>query len=243
MGNNVLATTNSGGGAGNIDRAAAIRWNRSHPLGESGDLALRGRTAAAGNGPNAMVRTENTLAKAPAGERHRTDSESADNSQVKVESAATPASEAEALDSSAHVAQGRAATELARQVTKDEIASAKIQSSPAAALAAGADSKTKSDTMSAAAPPVAQPSLAGSLGMTQQFSQQASVQSFRNNSQVSGAANVLNTFQVQQQGSEMRVIDADGSTYTGKMEQLANNAELERHRATRRREADAKLRC
>ena len=90
--------------------------------------------------------------------------------------------------------------------------------------------------MAAAAPPVAQPSSAGSLGTKQQFSQQSALQSFRNNAQVSRAANVLNTFQVQQQGSEIRVLDADGSTYTGKIEQLAKNAELD-SRITARRDA------
>jgi hypothetical protein len=57
----------------------------------------------------------------------------------------------------------------------------------------------------------------------------------------------LNTFQVQQEGSEIRVLDADGSTYTGKIEQLANNAELDsritaRHsvaKQTRRHDAQA----
>ena len=214
----------------------AIWWNRSHPLGESGDLALRDRTAAAGNGPNAAVPAENTLAKAPAVSATEPTVNLADNSQIKVEPAATPASEAEALASSTRVAQGRAATELPSQVTKDEIASAKIQSAPAAAPAAGADSKAKSDTMAAAAPPVAQPSSAGSLGTKQQFSQQSAIQSFRNNAQVSRAANVLNTFQVQQEGSEIRVLDADGSTYTGKIEQLAKNAELD-SRITARRDA------
>ena len=72
--------------------------------------------------------------------------------------------------------------------------------------------------------------------MTQQFSQQSSVQSFRNKAQVSQSANVLNTFQVQQQGDEIRVLDADGSTYTGKIEQLAKNAELD-SRITARRNA------
>ena len=214
----------------------AIWWNRSHPLAESGDLALRDRTAGAADGLNPAVRAEDTLAKAPAVSATEPTVNLADNSQIKVEPAATPASEAEALASSTHVAQGRAATELPSQVTKDEIASAKIQSAPAAAPAAGADSKAKSDTMAAAAPPVAQPSSAGSLGMTQQFSQQSGVQSFRNNAQVSRAANVLNTFQVQQEGSEIRVLDADGSTYTGKIEQLAKSAELD-SRITARRDA------
>ena len=212
----------------------AIWWNRTHPL--AGDLALRDRTAAANNGPNAAVRAGNTLAKAPAVSATEPTVNLADNGQIKVEPASTPASEAEALASSTRVAQGRAATELSRQVTKDEIASAKIQSAPAAAISAGADSKTKSDTIAAAAPPVAQPSSAGSIGMTQQFSQQSGIQSFRNNAQVRRSANVLNTFQVEQQGSEIRVLDADGSTYTGKIEQLANNKELD-SRMTLRRDA------
>ena len=158
----------------------------------------------------------------------------AENNQIKVEPASTPTSQAEALASSARVAQGRAAIESPSQVAKDEIASAKIQSALAAAPAAGADLKAKSDTMAAAAPPVAQPSSAGSLGTKQQFSQQSVVQSFRNNAQVSGAANVLNTFQVQQQGNEIQVLDADGSMYTGKIEQLAKNAELDSRIPARR---------
>jgi hypothetical protein len=164
----------------------------------------------------------------------------ADNNQIKVEHAATPSSEAGALASSTRVLQGHAATEFPNQVTKGfvdkEIAAAKIQAAPAAAPAAVPDTKAESDRMAAAAPPVAQPSSAGSLGNKQQFSQQSAVQSFRNNAQVSRAANVLNTFQVQQQGSESRVVDADGSTYTGKIEQLAKSAELD-SRVTARRDA------
>jgi hypothetical protein len=51
----------------------------------------------------------------------------------------------------------------------------------------------------------------------------------------------LNTFQVQQQGSEIRVLDADGSTYTGKIEQLAKSAELD-SRITARRKAAKRTR-
>ena len=214
----------------------AIWWNRTHPLAKSGDLALRERTAGAADGLNPVAASEDTLAKAPAVSATEPIVNLADNSQIKVEPAATPASEAEALASSTRVAQGRAATELPSQVTKDEIAAAKIQAAPVAAPAAGADSKAKSETMAAAAPPVAQPSSVGSLGTEQQFSQQSLVQSFRSNAQVSRAANVLNTFQVQQQGSEIRVLDADGSTYTGRIEQSAKSAELD-SRITARRDA------
>jgi len=213
----------------------AIWWNRSHPLTESGDVALREHTAGAADGLNPAVPAEDTVAKAALSATEPIVN-LADNSQIKVEPAATPASEAEALASSTRVAEGRAATDLPSQVTKDEIASAKIQSAPAAAPAAGVDSKAKSDTMAAAAPLVTQPSSAGSLGMTQQFSQQSGIQSFRNKAQVSRAANVLNTFQVQQEGIEIRVLDADGSTYMGKIEQLAKSTELD-SRITARRDA------
>jgi len=208
----------------------AIWWNRTHPLTESGDFAVRDRTAGAADGQNPAVAAEDTLAKAPAVSATEATVNLADNSQIKIEPAATPASEAEASKSSTRFAQGRAATEFPSKVSKGfdkEIAAAKIQAAPAAAPAAGGDSKAKSDTMAGVAPSVAQPSSADSLGTKQQFSQQSAVQSFRNNAQVSGAANVLNTFQVQQQGSEIRVLDADGSTYTGKIEQLANSAELD----------------
>jgi hypothetical protein len=229
----------------------AIWWNRTHPLAESGDLALRNRTAGAADGLSPTAAAEDTLAKAPAVSATEPTMNLADNNQIKIEPAATPASEAGALASSTRVLQGHAATDFPNQATKGftdkKIAAAKIQEAPAAAPAAGADSEAKSDTIAGVAPPVAQPSSAESLGTKQQFSQQSAVQSFRNNAQVSRSANVLNTFQVQQEGSEIRVLDADGSTYTGKIEQLANNAELDsriaaRHsvaKQTRRHDAQA----
>jgi hypothetical protein len=217
----------------------AIWWNRSHPLAESGHLALRDHTAGAADELNSAVPAEDALAKAPAVKAAEPTVNLADNRQIKIEPAATPAFAAEALKSSTRIAEGRGATEVPSEATKGfdkKIAAAKMQSAPAAAPVAGADSKAKSETMTAAAPPVAQPSSAGSVGAEQQFSQQSAVQSFRNNAQISRAANVLNAFQVQQQGSEIRVLDADGSTYTGKIEQLAKGAELD-SRITARRDA------
>jgi hypothetical protein len=216
----------------------AIWWNQSHPLSTPGNVAVRDRTAGAADGLNPAVPAEDTFAKAPAVSVSEPTVNLADNGQIKVEPAATPASETEGLASSTRAVEGRA--EFANQATKGftdkEIASAKIQAAPAAAPVAVPDAKAKSDTMAGVAPPVAQSSSGGSLGTKQQFSQQSDVQSFRSSAQVSRAANVLNTFQVQQQGSEIRVLDADGSTYTGKIEQLANTAELD-SRVTARRDA------
>ena len=155
----------------------AIWWNQSHPVAESGELALRSRSAGAVNGLKPAVPAENTLAKAPAVSATEQTVNLADNDQIKIEPAATPSSEAETLASTTSVAQGSAATELPSPVTKGftdkEIAAAKIQGAPAAAPATGTDSKAKSDTMAAVAPPVAQPSSADSLGTKQQFSQQS----------------------------------------------------------------------
>jgi hypothetical protein len=201
----------------------AIWWNQKRPFSATADVAARDRAAAGGNGLNPAVAAENTLAKAPSVSATEPTVNLADNSQIKIEPAATPASEAEALKS------------VTKGFDDREIMSAKIRAAPAAAAAAGVDSKTKSEAIAGVAPPVAQPSLAQDLATTQQFSQQSALQSFRNNAQVSRAKNVLNTFQVQQEGSEIRVLDADGSTYTGKIEQ-AKGVELD-SRVTARRYA------
>jgi hypothetical protein len=216
----------------------AIWWNRSHPFAASGDLALRDRTAGAANELNSAV-AAGTLAKRPAGNATQPTVNLADNNQIKIEPAA-PSSEAGALTSSTRLIQGRGAAESSSEVAKGftdkKIAAAKMEAAPAAAPAAGPDSKAKSATLAGLAPPVAQPSSAGSLATTHQFSQRSAVQSFRNNAQVTRAANVLNIFQVQQQGNEIRVLDADGSTYTGKIEQLAKSGELD-SRITERHDA------
>jgi hypothetical protein len=55
----------------------------------------------------------------------------------------------------------------------------------------------------------------------QQFSQNAADQAFR--SKPKQTLNILNEFQVEQIDHEIRVVDADGSTYSGKLEPLAQN--------------------
>jgi hypothetical protein len=214
----------------------AIWWNQSHPVSGVANVAVRERAAGAADKLNAAASAEDTLAKAPAVSATEPTVNLADNSQIKIEPAATPASEVEGLKSSTRFAQGRGATESPSELKgfADEIAAVKAQAAAAAAPAAGSDSKAKSDRMATVAPPVAQPSSAGGLATTQQFSEQSAVQSFRNNAQVNRAANVLNTFQVQQQGSEIRVLDADGSTYTGKIERVAKSAEVDSRIAARR---------
>jgi hypothetical protein len=55
----------------------------------------------------------------------------------------------------------------------------------------------------------------------QQFSENASDQAFR--SKPKQTLNILNEFQVEQTDHEIRVVDGDGSTYSGRLEPLAKN--------------------
>src|SRR5215831_9020381 len=167
----------------------AIWWNQSHPRAGRGDLALRDRTAAAAAKFSAAVPAKDTVANASAMSATDATVNLADNSQVKIEPGAAPASESEAVKSPTSLAQGRGVTELRSQQKKEfdtNIASAKVQAAPAAAPPASADSKAESDGMAAAASLAPRQSSAGSLTTRQQFSQQSGVQSFRNNAQVSG---------------------------------------------------------
>ena len=58
----------------------------------------------------------------------------------------------------------------------------------------------------------------------QQFAQNVGSQAFRSNSKVKQTANVLSNFQIEQDGVQIRVVDADGSTYTGKIVPLAQTS-------------------
>jgi len=150
----------------------AIWWNRTHPLAESGDLALRDRTAGAADGLTPAVRAEDTLAKARAASATESTVNLADNNQSR--SNPRRRRPLKRKHQSRQLALHKAALRPSSpsKVSKGfdkEIASAKIQAAPAAAPAAVPDSKAKSDTLAGVAPPVAQPSSAASLGTKQQF--------------------------------------------------------------------------
>ncbi len=58
---------------------------------------------------------------------------------------------------------------------------------------------------------------------SQQFSQKPTNQAAQFNLRLKQAVNVLGSFQMEQKGKLIRVVDADGSTYTGKIEALSQN--------------------
>ncbi len=61
------------------------------------------------------------------------------------------------------------------------------------------------------------------INLRQQFSQKTANQTFRRDDRLQQAATVLDNFQVEQDGRQIRVVDADGSTYIGKIERLSQN--------------------
>ena len=196
-----------------------VWWQRSHP-GERSEFATRGRAAEMAKPATA----EDALAKGPAADTATAPTVNlADNSQVKIESAATPASRGDG-DESKHFADVHLTPALPADATKDllsaetEAAKSQPQAGAAAPAAPLAEPSAVASARSVASAPQSQ-AFGGSI--TRQFLNQSQSQSFQNNLQTNRPANVLNSFQVQQIGSDIRVLDADGSTYSGKMKQLA----------------------
>ncbi|MFL6514357.1 MAG: hypothetical protein ACJ8M1_04980 [Chthoniobacterales bacterium] len=119
-----------------------------------------------------------------------------------------PAAMAKGLVSKSEKAAGETAVAGAGPAAAGALAESDETSSTREARMADQDSAVHKQLAARAAP---------SRGAAQQF-RQVSSQSFRNNVQSQRGSNILNDFQVQQQGDEIRVVDSDGSTYTGQVE-------------------------
>jgi hypothetical protein len=95
-----------------------------------------------------------------------------------------------------------------------DVASAPAQEMPGAAPKA--ESSASSSTFFAQ-------SQKTQTNISQQFSRNLPRATART-SKLKQAINVLNTFQIQQNGDQIRVVDADGSTYTGKIEPVTQDS-------------------
>src|SRR5437773_3168303 len=131
--------------------------------------------------------------------------------------ASRPAEEAKDADALTKSAGTTIAPSPTGPVTEDLMAAGAKADQP---LVAGRSLAAKEATQSApAAASLAQKRQ--TTNFRQQFSQNAADQAFR--SKPKQTLNVLNEFQVEQTDHEIRVVDADGSTYSGKLEPLAQN--------------------
>lgn len=94
-------------------------------------------------------------------------------------------------------------------LAKAEPAAPAVSQTFSQAAAAGADAE-KSET-------------AATANLTQQFSQVAADQAVASRSARAPSSQVLANFQVEQNGRDIRVVDEDGSTYRGRIEELSPN--------------------
>ncbi len=99
---------------------------------------------------------------------------------------------------------------------------ADLPSAPAAAMTrARKDEPVRAEVFAAAAPVMGGNASATAVNQQQQFSQTARGQELRDKS--GPTTRILDNFQVQQDGHAIQLVDADGSTYTGKFEAAAES--------------------
>jgi len=191
--------------------ASAIWWWREHESagGETMKLAMQQPVAP----PNEAAAPEKVFEQGAAAAAARSAESFADNNMGAVQSA----DQAKASDTLSKFAEATPTPPPLAPATKDFIsAGKKTDRSLSSDISLAAKEATQS------APAAA--SLAQNRQTTnfrQQFSQNAANQAFR--SKPKQTLNILNEFQVEQTDHEIRVVDADGSTYSGKLEPLAQN--------------------
>jgi hypothetical protein len=191
--------------------ASAIWWWREHQSagGDTMKLAMQQPMAAA----NEAVAPEKVFEQGAAAVAARPAESFADNNIGTMQSA----DQAKAADTLSKFAVATATPPPLAPTTKDFISAGKKT-----------DGSLPADiSLAAKEPDHAVPTI-GSLGQNRQttnfrrqFSQNAANQAFR--SKPKQTLNILNEFQVEQTDHEIRLVDADGSTYSGKLEPLAQN--------------------
>jgi hypothetical protein len=191
--------------------ASAIWWWREHQSagGETMKLAMQQPMAPA----NEAAALEKVFEQGAAAAGARSGEGFADNKTGAVQSADQP----KAADALSKLAETVVTPPPLTPATKDSINGGE---KTAGSLASDISLAAKETNQSA--PAVA--SLAQNRQTTnfrQQVSKNASDQAFR--SKLKQTLNILNEFQVEQTDHEIRVVDNDGSTYSGKLEPLGQN--------------------
>jgi hypothetical protein len=191
--------------------ASVTWWWREYESagGETMKLAMQQRVVP----PNEAAAPEKVFEQGAAAAAARPAESFADNNTGAVQSA----DQSKASDTLSKFAEATATAPPLAPTTKDFISAGKKTDG---SLSSDISLAAKEATQSAPAAT----SLAQNRRTTnfrQQFSPNAANQAFR--SKTKQSLNILNEFQVEQSGHEIRVVDADGSTYSGKLEPLAQN--------------------
>ena len=191
--------------------ASAIWWWREHQSagGETMKLAMQQPMAPASEAAAPEKVFEQGVAAAGA----RSGEGFAENKTGAVQSANQP----KVADTLSRLAEAAVTPPPLAPATKDSINAGE---KTAGSLPSDISLAAKETNQSApAAAPLAQNRQ--TTNFRQQFSKNASDQAFR--SKPKQTLNILNEFQVEQTDHEIRVVDADGSAYSGKLEPLGQN--------------------
>ena len=190
--------------------ASAIWWWREHQPaeGETMKLAMQQPTAPA----KAGVSPERVFEQGAAAAAARPAESFADKN-----AGAVPSDQPKAADALSKFAEATTTPSTLAPTAKDFVSAGKKTDESLPSDISLAAKETNQSAPAAA-------SLAQKRQTTnfrQQFSQSAANQAFR--SKPKQTLNILNEFQVEQTDHEIRLVDADGSTYSGKLEALAQN--------------------
>ena len=187
--------------------ASAIWWWREHQSagGETMKLAMQQPMAPA----NEAAAPEKVFEQGAAAAGARSGEGFAENKTGAVQSANQP----KVADTLSRLAEAAVTPPPLAPATKDSINAGE---KTAGSLPSDISLAAKETNQSA---PLAQNRQ--TTNFRQQFSKNASDQAFR--SKPKQTLNILNEFQVEQTDHEIRVVDGDGSTYSGKLEPLAKN--------------------
>ena len=187
--------------------ASAIWWWREHQSagGETMKLAMQQPMAPA----NEAAAPEKVFEQGAAAAGARSGEGFAENKTGAVQSANQP----KVADTLSRLAEAAVTPPPLAPATKDSI---NASEKTAGSLPSDISLAAKETNQSA---PLAQNRQ--TTNFRQQFSKNASDQAFR--SKLKQTLNILNEFQVEQTDHEIRVVDGDGSTYSGRLEPLAKN--------------------
>ena len=191
--------------------ASAIWWWREHQSagGETMKLAMQQPEAAANQAaaPERVFEQGAAVAGARSGEGF------AENKTGALQSANQP----KVADTLSKLAQAAVTPPPLAPATKDSINAGE---KTAGSLPSDISLAAKETNQSAPATP-SLPQNQQTTNFRQQFSQNGANQAAR--SKLKETVNILNEFQVEQTDHEIRVVDGDGSTYSGRVEPLAKN--------------------
>ena len=192
-------------GVAQVDSRAPMAVNEAQEaIGRVDETFAKGPAAAGAAAPNVSLADNDRAALAPE-QTPAVVSDSIDQSKIVTES------EKLAATGSGQITKGLVTKEDNQTRVQSNTANSQPAAPPVGAIASAKDENAAPSSAARAIQPSA-------IRVHPQFTEQSAAQAFQNRAPTNRPANILNNFQVQQQGTEIRIVDSDGSTYSGVFE-------------------------